>query len=150
MAQNQKATISSDSGPEIGSILLDIPCYKKFIEDQEHPYGATTTSALLFISMHCMHCIDLLPSIERMKKNHPKVSFCLYSTGDEVDNQSMIDYFEWNFPVYSLDTSGMEDFFKVTYLPFVVIADNRGSVMAKGVIYNDQDFEQLISNVHSA
>lgn len=146
MGQDRKALISSDSGPQIGAILSDIPSYSRVIEAQKNLDGVTI-NVVLFVSMHCVHCIDLLPCINTMKSNHPSYSFSLFSTGDEEDNQSMIDYFEWEFPVYSFDLSDMEDDYQVTYLPYVVLTDNQGQVIGKGVIYSAEEFELMVRDV---
>ncbi|WP_028559352.1 TlpA family protein disulfide reductase [Paenibacillus pinihumi] len=145
---NRKTGGSTDSGPPIGSTLPGFPPgvnkYNNSAQTKE-----ATARVLLFVSMHCAHCIDLLPHIENMVQSYRELSFQLFTTGDEADNQSMIDYFGWGFPVHSLDQSDMEAYFTVTYLPFMIFQDAAGAVAAKGVIYNADEFYQIMKGFKS-
>lgn len=135
---------SIDSGPPIGSMLPELPptIPIKSVSKEEQ----VVAQVLLFVSMHCAHCIDLLPHLSDMVSQHPDFSFQLFSTGDKEDNQSMIEYFGWEFPVHTLDQSDMEAYLSVTYLPYMLLIDDSDKVIAKGVIYNAEDFEQLLHN----
>lgn len=145
MSFNRKPGGSADSGPPIGSVLSDLPPHLSAFGTPAEP-GEATGTALLFVSTYCSHCIDLLPHIDAMTRNHPSFSFRLFSAGDTDDHQSMVEYFGWTFPVCSLDQSDMEAYFAVTYLPFVILVDDSGKVAAKGVIYNAEEFEQIVKD----
>ncbi|MFB0842331.1 TlpA family protein disulfide reductase [Paenibacillus oleatilyticus] len=145
MSFNRKPGGSADSGPPIGSVLSELPPHISNIGTPAEP-GEATDTVLLFVSTYCSHCIDLLPYINAMTRNHPSFSFRLLSTGDEDDHRSMIEYFGWTFPVCSLDQGDMEAYFAVMYLPFAILVDDSGKVAAKGVVYNADDFEQLVKD----
>lgn len=145
MSFNRKPGGSADSGPPIGSKLADLPPHISNVGTQAEPDEAMGT-VLLFVSAYCSHCIDLLPHIDAMTRRHPTFSFRLFSTADEDDHRSMVEYFGWTFPIYSLDQSDMEAYFAVTYLPFAILVDDLGKVAAKGVIYNADEFEQLVKD----
>lgn len=145
MSLNHKTGKSSDSGPLIGSILPDVPTECKVVGTLTET-ELTMPRVVLFGSMHCVHCIDLLPHIEQMTKKYTNCSFALFSTGDEEDHKSMIDYFRWEFPVYSLDQSDMEAYYSVTYLPFMILTDESGKVIAKGVVYNFEEFDRIMKD----
>ncbi|MEK5640210.1 hypothetical protein BK138_28360 [Paenibacillus rhizosphaerae] len=145
MSLNRKSGRSADSGPPIGSELSAMPPHSKVIGESLLS-DSETTKVLLFVSMHCTHCIDLLPHIDAMTQRNPSFSFQLISTGDEEDNRSMVEYFGWEFPVCSLDQGDMEAYFAVTYLPFMILVDESGKVTAKGVVYNADEFEQIVKD----
>ncbi|KZE79031.1 hypothetical protein AV654_16225 [Paenibacillus elgii] len=145
MSFNRKPGGSADSGPPIGSALADLPPHISNIGTPAEP-GEATGTVLLFVSAYCSHCIDLLPHIDAMTRRHPTFSFRLFSTADEDDHRSMVEYFGWTFPIYSLDQSDMDAYFAVTYLPFAILIDDSGKVAAKGVIYNADEFEQLVKD----
>jgi thiol-disulfide isomerase/thioredoxin len=143
MSVSMKAKGSADSGPPVGSILPELPAG---LQDALNPSGASNQGGTvsMFISMHCTFCIDLLPHIASMMQEHPSLSFRLFSTGDEEDHQSMTEYFGWDFPIVHMDQSDMEAYLSVTYLPFMILTDDKGTVASKGVVYNDADFRLLV------
>lgn len=146
MSTLTKPTRSSDSGLPLGAEMPKLPDYMQNIEADICAH-AGKVRVLLFTSVHCVHCIDLLPHIQTMIENYPSFSFHLFSTGDEEDHRSMSEYFGWNFGVYSMDQSDMEACFEVTFLPFMMLLNQTGAVAAKGVIYNADDFDQLMKFV---
>ncbi|MGZ9586637.1 TlpA family protein disulfide reductase [Paenibacillus marinisediminis] len=103
-------------------------------------------TALVFISLHCMQCIDLLPSIQELI-DKLKIPFILFSTGDVEDNIEMANYFNWEFPVISINTKQLEEIFKITYLPFLMIIDKNHIIKNKGVVLDKENFEFIYSNI---
>ncbi|MVO98601.1 TlpA family protein disulfide reductase [Paenibacillus lutrae] len=145
MTSTAKPARSSDSGLPLGAAVPALP------EHIQAGAGYTyiqpdTIHLLLYTSVHCVHCIDLLPHLNKIAENYPSFSIQLFSTGDEGDHQSMSDYFGWDFPIYSMDQSDMNAYFEVTFLPFMILVDQTGTVAAKGVIYNADDFDQIMKS----
>ncbi|WP_025850994.1 TlpA family protein disulfide reductase [Paenibacillus ehimensis] len=100
-------------------------------------------TAFIYVSMYCTYCIDLLPQLTHVQEKHSNCSIFLFSTGDEEDHRSMVEYFQWNFPIFHMDQSDMEEYFRVKYLPFMMLINKTGNVVSKGVIYNERDFDHL-------
>jgi hypothetical protein len=96
-------------------------------------------SALFFVSLSCHHCVDLLPHLQEIQ-SHSKIDILLFSTGTKEDNAEMVEYFEWDFPVISLEVESMEEIFKIEFMPFVLIVEQTGFVVNKGVVYHLNDF----------
>ncbi|MEY9093273.1 TlpA family protein disulfide reductase [Paenibacillus sp. RC84] len=143
MTSSAKPSRLSDTGLPLGASLPELPDYLK--EGMESAWNQSgTIRVLLFASVYCTHCIDLLPHLQAIAENHPSFSIRLFTTGDEEDHRSMQEYFSWNFPVSTMDQSDMEAYFEVTALPFMMLVDESDSVAAKGVIYNADDFEQIV------
>ncbi|WP_025675855.1 TlpA family protein disulfide reductase [Paenibacillus polymyxa] len=103
-------------------------------------------SIMIFISMYCSFCIDLLPHLSQIQQEHSDYQLMLFSTGDDDDHRDMIEYFKWNFPVFHMDQSEMENWFDITQMPFIFVT-NRNKVICKGVAYDMVGASQLILNV---
>ncbi|MFE6799870.1 TlpA family protein disulfide reductase [Paenibacillus chitinolyticus] len=149
MTSSAKPSRLSDTGLPLGALLPELPDYLK--EGMGAAWNQSDTiRVLLFASVYCTHCIDLLPHLQTIAENHPTFSFGLFTTGDEEDHRSMKEYFGWEFPVNTMDQSDMEAYFQVTTLPFMMLIDKSDIIAAKGVIYNADDFEQIlrISGIH--
>jgi thiol-disulfide isomerase/thioredoxin len=104
------------------------------------------TQVLFFISLHCMHCIDLTPNLSEIKQEFSNTNFVLFSTGDKEDNQEMSEYFNWDFPVVHLNQSDMEHYFNINRLPYMILVID-GNIKLSGVVYNKSDFSQLITRI---
>ncbi|MFB9324417.1 TlpA family protein disulfide reductase [Paenibacillus aurantiacus] len=101
---------------------------------------------LFFISLHCMHCIDLTPEISEIARAVPDAGFTVFSTGEREDNQEMAGYFDWDFSVISASQEEMENQFGITMLPAMVLLRD-GVVQLTGVVYNKDDFFKLTHKV---
>ncbi|MFS0838078.1 TlpA family protein disulfide reductase [Paenibacillus sp. 1P03SA] len=133
----------SDTGLPLGSSLPELPDYLK--ESIGAAWNQTgTIRVLLFASVYCTHCIDLLPHLQKIAETYPTFSIRLFTTGDEEDHRSMREFFGWDFPVSTMDQSDMEAYFEVTALPFMLLVDESDLVAAKGVVYNADDFKQIV------
>ncbi|OMD16935.1 hypothetical protein BSK66_09080 [Paenibacillus odorifer] len=102
-------------------------------------------SLIFFISVDCARCIELLPFISLISQNYNDYHLYIFSTGDEEINKEIRDYFEWKFPVITLSSKEMDDVYKVKIHPFVIISNNTGKVVNKGVVYNSNDMMMLIN-----
>ncbi|MFD2383717.1 hypothetical protein ACFSWD_21850 [Paenibacillus xanthanilyticus] len=61
-----------------------------------------------------------------------------------MDHQEMATFFEWTFPVISMEASAMEEIYNVSYLPYAMLVDASGKVLNKGAVYNKEDFDFLM------
>lgn len=101
---------------------------------------------LVFISMYCSYCIDLLPHLSNIQQDHNDHQLMLFSTGDDEDHKDMIEYFKWDFPVFHMDQDEMENLFDITLMPFLLVTNQR-NVRHKGVAYNADDVTKLITSI---
>lgn len=99
-------------------------------------------NVLAFISLSCAYCIDLLPHLETISRND-RYRFTLLSTGDDEDHREMVAYFGWNFPIVRIRADQMDARFQVRTMPFMMLADREGRVLAKGVVYDANGFDKL-------
>ncbi|MED1789909.1 alkyl hydroperoxide reductase [Brevibacillus laterosporus] len=106
------------------------------------PKGA----ALVFVSVFCSYCIDLLPHLRSISQRQ-NMQLYLFSDGEIEDHAEMVDYFEWEFPVIQLKHNEMIEIFEVTYHPFLLFADSKGVIVSKGDIYNAVDFHRILESV---
>ncbi|MFC5700182.1 thioredoxin-like domain-containing protein [Cohnella faecalis] len=114
--------------------------FRKFCV-QEYIRGAK--SALFFVSVTCIHCVDLLPYLSEIEEQR-QFRILLFSAGEREDHEAMVDFFGWTFPVVSMNSSEMKALFQVEYLPFAIVANEQGIVSSKGVLYNANDFGLLV------
>ncbi|MCL9661777.1 redoxin domain-containing protein [Paenibacillus hunanensis] len=134
--------LSSQSGLEIGSKLPALT-FKNFNGENIALNSYTTPLLFIFVSLHCEHCVDLLPHIDVFKN---KCNIILFSNGDAEDHNEMQEYFQWNFPLISLSISEMKKIFEVEFLPFANIYDINHRLISKGVVYNESDLKFLIES----
>ncbi|TPH12475.1 alkyl hydroperoxide reductase [Brevibacillus laterosporus] len=106
------------------------------------PKGA----ALVFVSVFCSYCIDLLPHLRSISQRQ-NMQLYLFSDGEIEDHAEMVDYFEWEFPVIQLKHNEMNEIFEVTYHPFLLFADSKGVIVSKGDIYNAVDIHKILESV---
>lgn len=100
---------------------------------------------LIFVSNYCVHCIDLLPEIEKISKDFPEYELIIFSTADVEENIEILEYFKWTFPIINLSENEMEKYFSVVKLPFCIVMSN--SLIKNAVIYNALDFNHLMKKV---
>lgn len=101
-------------------------------------------TAIFFTSVYCVRCIDLLPHINKIKKKH-HLDIVLFSTGEHDDHEEMIDYFNWDFPVISLDQNEMIELFNLKGTPFCFLVNENG-ILRSEFIYDENDFDFFIKN----
>lgn len=97
-----------------------------------------TKVLMLFISMYCVRCIDLLPYLKDVS-NIEGTSVVLYSTGSFDDHKSMEEYFGWDFPVIAINSEEMNKDFGVHLHPFCMLVDVHHAVINKGPVFNYDD-----------
>ena len=140
---SDKKKLSSQSGLELNSSIPSL-----ILEDFNGEYLTLNSykkpTILIFVSLYCEHCVDLLPYIGLFKEQYNMV---LFSNGDKEDHQEMNEYFQWQFPLISMNINEMKEIFKVEFLPFVNIYNAEGILISKGVVYKESDLKFLIESV---
>ncbi|MED1666023.1 peroxiredoxin family protein [Brevibacillus laterosporus] len=134
-----------DTGLEIGTTISQIHFTNwdsSKLELNFLPKGA----ALVFVSVFCSYCIDLLPHLRSISQRQ-NMQLYLFSDGEIEDHAEMVDYFEWEFPVIQLKHNEMNEIFEVTYHPFLLFVDSKGVIVSKGDIYNAVDFHKILESV---
>ncbi|WP_214630341.1 hypothetical protein [Paenibacillus agaridevorans] len=134
-------TLSKDSGPALSS-KIPLEYLKEFELDSvlELACEKSTNLLAIFVSVFCTHCVDLLPSLQELSNEH---QILLITNGSSEDNRDMIEYFEWTFPVLSLTNDEVNEYFNVSYFPFVVVYKDE-LVILKSVVYSLADIKTLL------
>jgi len=130
------ALSSAETGPAIGSSL------PARVETEEI-FRSPGPVALFFVSLYCVHCVDLLPHLREIRESHG-IPIVLFSNGDDDDHEEMSKYFAWDIRTVSLDKDAMEEAYEVTAFPFCIVADETRRVAAKSVVYTAEDFAFLL------
>jgi methylamine dehydrogenase accessory protein MauD len=127
----------TDSGPAAG------------IQSERVEVGmpSATPSLVFFLSPTCPVCKKLLPvlkSLRRDEKNRLRV--VLASDGEAASHLQFIrDQGLTDFPYVLSQELGMA--YKVSRLPYAVVLDPRGTVVAKGLVNNREQLDSLL-NAH--
>ncbi|MNW44066.1 hypothetical protein D3C74_212830 [compost metagenome] len=101
------------------------------------------TKILLFVSMHCVRCIELLPQIRDLCL--PNTNIVIFSTGDQEDHKELDEFLQKKWSVVSLSPEQMEEEFEVKTHPFCIVADANGRILNKGNVYSGEDVSNLAS-----
>ncbi|MCC3374575.1 hypothetical protein [Cohnella sp. REN36] len=104
-------------------------------------------TALVFASLHCLDCIDLLPHLAAAARGMPEYTLALFTTGDETDNREMQRYFGWAFPVYSMAQGEMGRRYAISALPCAILTDERGRLAASGAVHDAAELLALRASV---
>ncbi|SEN75698.1 Thioredoxin [Paenisporosarcina quisquiliarum] len=113
------------------------------IYGKEIRLGNNSNYILIFFSNYCVHCIDLLPEIEKISKDFPEYELIIFSTAAVEENLEIVKYFKWTFTIINLSEKEMEKYFSVVKLPFCIVMSN-SLILKNAVIYNALDFNHLM------
>ncbi|AKF95753.1 redoxin domain-containing protein [Brevibacillus laterosporus] len=134
-----------DTGLEIGTPIPHIH-FTNWDSSQLELKFLPKGVALVFVSVFCSYCIDLLPHLRSISQSQD-MQLYLFSDGEIEDHAEMVDYFEWDFPVIQLKHQEMNEIFKVSYHPFLLLTDSKGVIISKGDIYRAEDFHKILESV---
>src|SRR5690242_570032 len=87
---------------------------------------------IIFLSVSCTSCVDLMPQLLEMKKNISD-SFVVFCTAKNDVIEEMIEYFQWEFPVIHLSASLMDQYFSINKLPSFVFINEKHYITNKEV-----------------
>ncbi|TPG68009.1 alkyl hydroperoxide reductase [Brevibacillus laterosporus] len=130
-----------DTGLEIGTKIPQIH-FTNWDSSQVELNFLPKGTALVFVSVFCSYCIDLLPHLRSISQCED-MQLYLFSDGEIEDHAEMADYFEWEFPVIQLKHKEMSEIFEITYHPFLLVTDSQGVIVSKGDIYHVEDFRKI-------
>ncbi|MNW57525.1 hypothetical protein D3C74_353390 [compost metagenome] len=97
----------------------------------------------MFVSMHCVRCIELLPQIRDLRL--PNTGIVIFSTGDQEDHKELDDFLQKKWSIVSLSSEQMEEEFEVKTHPFCIVADATGRILNRGNVYSGEDVSNLAS-----
>lgn len=106
-------------------------------------HGGERDKALIFASLYCLTCVDLLPSLKEISKKYP-FDFILFSNGTLDDHKEMVEYFAWDFPVIELDETHMGKLFNVPTTPSLLLLKSDGSVIEQFPLKKKEDIERIL------
>ncbi|MDP4301160.1 methylamine dehydrogenase accessory protein MauD [Leptothrix discophora] len=137
----------TDSGPAVGSASPMFELTGIQSERVEVGLPSATPSLVFFLSPTCPVCKKLLPvlkSLRRDEKNRLRV--VLASDGEAASHLPFLrDQGLTDFPYVLSQELGMA--YKVSRLPYAVVLDPRGTVVAKGLVNNREQLDSLL-NAH--
>lgn len=97
---------------------------------------------LIFLSLYCLRCVDLLPHIGDIVANHAMdTRFVVLVDGDYETNKEMVDYFNWSMPVVQVESQEMGIDFEVYETPTVQIYNADGIRITSGIADEAKDVD---------
>ncbi|MNO64100.1 hypothetical protein D3C76_548220 [compost metagenome] len=133
---------SSKQGLLVGTMIPKIEEFKLT------KLTASKHYAFIFISLHCMRCIEFIPFLSDLKVKYDNIEIFLMSTGENKENEELMKYYSWEFQIFHMNEENMLLFFNVDTPPFVIIVNSQGLVMAKGEVFNNKDFENIMNQAN--
>jgi len=124
---------------------MDINVVNKTLFLQETKIEIAGNSALIFISLYCTFCNDLLPHLKNISEKYD-LKVILFTDGNVEENNEMIDYFEWQFSVFTISQDEMIEYFKIKNLPYVLVINQNNQVVSHGNIYDEKMFNLIYKN----
>lgn len=130
-----------DHGPNLGELIINKE-YSHRAGKRFNLLSIKGEKIVLFISMHCVRCIELLPHIQAL--HLPNVNVVVFVAGDRDDHEELADFFQNKIRVTMLSTEQMEQDFQVYTHPFCIVVDEQGMITNKGNVYNGEDVRKLL------
>lgn len=97
---------------------------------------------LIFLSLYCLRCVDLLPHIGDIVAKHAMdIRFVVLVDGDYETNKEMVDYFNWSMPVVQVESQEMGIDFEVYETPTVQIYNADGIRITSGIADEAKDVD---------
>ncbi|CAM4492425.1 hypothetical protein [Paenibacillus xylanexedens] len=95
---------------------------------------------LIFLSLYCLRCVDLLPHIgDIVTKQSMDTRFVILVDGDYETNKEMVEYFNWKMPVVQVESQEMGTEFAVYETPTVQIYSADGNRISSGIADEAKD-----------
>lgn len=132
----------TENGPDLGSFLRD----KKYIDQSGHIlnlHSIPERKVLLFISMHCVRCMELVPEIQQIQLPHVHARLILFSAGSGEDHKELDEFLQRKWPIVSLSPEQMEQDFHIRSHPFGLVVDENQRIFGKGPVYTSTELLEL-------
>lgn len=102
-------------------------------------YHSTKPHLLLFLSLNCLKCIDLLPYIEKVQEKFTG-NITVFTNGTEKENEEIINFFNFNIPFLSIEDDHYQKYGVFTK-PFFYIVNSYGKIIHKD---SAEDINQVL------
>ncbi|MNW58557.1 hypothetical protein D3C74_364310 [compost metagenome] len=131
-----------DDGLNLGELITN----KEYSDQNDqlfNLYKYKGKKTLIFVSMHCVRCIELLPEIRTARLPHTSV--IIFSTGNQEDCEQLDEFFQRKVKIVSITSEQMEEDFSVATHPFCIVVDECQQVCNKGTVYTGKDLLELVN-----
>ncbi len=99
---------------------------------------------VVFSSVHCPACVELLPELKEFSEKHPaEVQVVMISRGTGEENRRLVEGESLNFPVLAWDDTVARDY-RVQGTPFFYVIDGEGVITNKGFANTLLQLEALV------
>ncbi len=130
----------NENGPDLWSFLPD----KDYIDQSGNAlnlHSIRERKVLLFISMHCVRCMELVPELQQI--HLPQARVILFSTGSDEDHKELDEFLQRKWPIISLSSEQMEQDFLIRSHPFGLVANENHQIIDKGTVYSLNELLEL-------
>ena len=99
---------------------------------------------VVFSSVHCRACVELLPELKEFSEKHPaEVQVVMISRGTVEENRRLVEGESLDFPVLAWDDTVARDY-RVQGTPFFYVIDGEGMITNKGLANTLEQIEDLV------
>ncbi|GFN33308.1 hypothetical protein [Paenibacillus xylaniclasticus] len=100
-------------------------------------------SICLFISFTCPICIDLLGQLNEVMGTYSG-NFYLFTNGSSAENEGIIEYFKFSFPVIQIDSDDYKDVYHIPATPYVYVLNSSNQVIGSGTTDTAEELHSFI------
>ncbi len=100
---------------------------------------------LILLSQTCEACISVMQKLNIISTQQKSTNIKVLIIGTKEEMEDSIQKFNLKNEISHTDLPTMINALKTSILPFAYYMDDRNTVMAKGVVSNEQDFRTLIN-----
>jgi methylamine dehydrogenase accessory protein MauD len=139
----------NDSGPEVGKPSPRFDLTSLNGGDVKIGYKGEKNTLVFFLSPTCPICNKLLPAIKSIQSSESKsLNVVLASDGESSKHLDFIKKHEiTNFPYVLSQPLGTT--YRVSRLPFAVVLDSDGIVLAKGLVNTREQLDSLFNSIET-
>lgn len=98
-------------------------------------------AAVLFISLTCSSCIDLLPDLAAFGTDYDGL-LIIVSSGQKEDNEELVRYYDYSFPVYTMEEKIYKAKFELEATPAAITLEKGIMTQRFTIQHIDHLYEQ--------
>lgn len=102
---------------------------------------------LLFATLHCADCLELLPQLEAAAGVLSMYRTILLLAGDPREVRELATYFGWTFDVYPVQARELQEGMGVQVFPLAILDIGDGRVARAAAVHNKADILALASGL---
>lgn len=102
---------------------------------------------LIFASLFCADCIELLPHLASVAAALPEYRLMLLVAGDPKEVREMSEYLGWTFEVFPVNVSEMHEGMGVRVYPYAIIDVGDGKIARAGTVHDGQEILALAAGL---